>query len=192
LDGLFEGCDDVLVFAEVQIELLLLDVQPLGVVIASAEPHKVQAQLAEALELGVGVLVVGAGSAQGDGEAGGEPEGYFVGGRAFGGAVEGAGVGVHAAEGFDGVLLVEPLVVAAEPPVGEVRFGDGLAFKLGIQQSLDLGQGVEPEEDLLAFLAILEAKVNLPANEPRQPSDFAISCHKSFFFLARLTAISRD
>jgi hypothetical protein len=68
----------------------------------------------------------------------------------------------------------------------EVWFVDGLAVKLRRHDGSDLRQGVEPCHDLFAWLAVLQAAVDLLADGLREPCDFSISGHRIFFGLIHL------
>jgi hypothetical protein len=79
------------------------------------------------------------------------------------------------------VLAEEPFFEAALTPVGEVLLVDGLSVE-ALEDGFDLGQGVEPEDDLFAFVAVLEADVELGANIPREAGNFTDACHIEFSF----------
>jgi len=79
------------------------------------------------------------------------------------------------------VLADEPFLVAALTPVGEVLLGDGEGVEVLGEEGLDLGEGIEPREDLRAELAILEAGVELGAKVVGQSGDFSGAGHKNNF-----------
>jgi hypothetical protein len=121
--------------------LLALDEEPFARMIAAAQGDEVATKLAEHFPVEAAVLIDHLLS--GDEITGGEPEGDVVG--------ELAGVladldhfEVDAADGFDGVLLDEPLLVAALAPLGEVLLTDRRAVVLQGEGITDLGEGIEP------------------------------------------------
>jgi hypothetical protein len=130
-----------------------------------------------------GFVAQGVELAQGSGQAGGQAKGQLLGDLAAACLVQLGGVLGQLGGGGQGVLLGLPVYVAAEPPVGEVDLADGLAFKLGVHQGLDLGEGVEPPGDLFSLLAVFQALVDLLADGLRQPCYLASSCHNMPSFL---------
>jgi hypothetical protein len=55
---------------------------------------------------------------------------------------------------------------------------DGLSVEPIGQNPFDLGQRVEPADDLFAFAAVLEAVVELRAHRPGQAGNFSDACHE--------------
>src|SRR6266404_3270771 len=72
-------------------------------------------------------------------------------------------------------LLLLPFAEAALLPFGEVYGIDGIAFKVGLQNGLNLGQSIEPLDEGLGLLAVLKALVDLFANGVGQMSDFSVA-----------------
>ena len=68
-----------------------------------------------------------------------------------------------------------PREEAAGAPFAEVLFADGVAAKLGGEDGLNLGEGVEPGEQGLAKLGVGEAVVELFAEGEREAGDFAVA-----------------
>lgn len=93
-----------------------------------------------------------------------------VGGR---GPPKAGGAGGEAVDGFLGLLRLLPVAEAAELPVGEVGFVDGLAVELRLEESPNFGEGIEPIGGRFGFFAVLQAEVDLLAKILRQPRDFA-------------------
>ena len=76
-------------------------------------------------------------------------------------------------EDFGGEFLAElPFGEAALAPVAEVLPADGAALELVLEESLDLGQGVEPGEEGVAGLVVAEAAVELFAEGEGETGDF--------------------
>ncbi len=70
-------------------------------------------------------------------------------------------------------VLLGVVAEAALSPGGEVAVGDGLVGEEFVEDLLDLGQFVEPGEDLGAGLAVAEALVELGADGLGEAGDFA-------------------
>ena len=60
-----------------------------------------------------------------------------------------------------------PVHVTAPSPLRQILLVDGPAAKLGGQNLLDFGKGVQPVEQWLAWLAIPEPPVQFFTNGPR-------------------------
>ena len=80
---------------------LMLDLKPLGVLIAAAQKGEEGAQELEALERRGGIALGFGGTGPGKGEIGGEANGELLGERPGGGMGELGGGGNHALEGLD-------------------------------------------------------------------------------------------
>jgi hypothetical protein len=115
---------------------------------------------------GGGLLEAGA---QGEGDEGGEAVGE--GGIALVG-LEAVGALEEAVEGLAGLLVAEPVGKAAEFPVGEVLLGDGGAGEFGGEDGLNGGEGVQPVDEELLALALVQAVVELVANSEGEAGDF--------------------
>ncbi len=87
----------------------------------------------------------------------------------FGG---GAGILGEGVGDFEGVLAEFPGAEAVLGPVVEVLFGDGLGVEVFGEDGLDFGEGVEPVEDGLVRLSVVEAAIDLVAERTWQASDF--------------------
>ena len=95
-------------------------------------------------------------------------------GLATGGVLEVGGLVPHQAKELLVLLLALPADKAAEPPVGEVLFGDRLAAETGIfEDGADLREGIEPGEDFGAAFAVIDAAVELLPDGLREAGDFA-------------------
>lgn len=126
------------------------------------------------VELGVGLAVPAGEEAA---ELGGQDAGEIVGqGAAQAGFVDfGGGVG----EGFGGFgqfLGDLPFEVAALAPGGEVLFVDGGAVEVVVEGFEDVGQGVEPVDNLGRRLAFFQAEAEFVADVGRELGDFAVAC----------------
>jgi hypothetical protein len=83
------------------------------------------------------------------------------------------GVVGHGQEGGGGDVGLEPLGVAAFFPFGEVLVADGFACEVALEDGLDFGHGVEPEEEEGAGFAIEDAEVELFADGVGEACDFS-------------------
>jgi hypothetical protein len=177
---------------QAQVQFSALDAKPLGVVIALAQQRDVLVELALSFQLRGGIALARARLLQGEGQAGGQAQGQLIGklgaGHGFaewcGGRrlAQFGGVRAEAADGFQRFLLLLPIAVSAELPIGQIVLVDRLVVKFSRHEGYHFGQGVEPFGDLFAFCAVFEAVVDLLANGLRQPRDFTSSRHKKDYF----------
>jgi len=147
--------------------------------VAAAETGKLAGQLEQGGELGGIVGWAGGklleGAAKGDGERGGEDGGEGV---VFASDfLEAGGFLADGAEPGAGLLVAEPVGVAALFPVAEVGFIDGAAAEVGGEDGLDFGEAVEPGDKGRGRLAVVEAGVELVADGLREAGDFAGAGH---------------
>ena len=177
---------------QVQFQLFALDFDPLPVVVAPAQGHQIPAQTVQRFQFLGGILRVGGGVPQGGGQARGQAKGQLVGQLRAARLAELGGLGLELECGFEGSLMVLPIAVSAQLPIGEVVVVDRLAVKFRRHEGCYFGQGVKPFGDFYALFAIFEPVVDLLADGLRQPRYFASSCHKNFLFLAGLTWINLD
>ena len=70
-------------------------------------------------------------------------------------------------------------MIAAIPPLGEIAGGDGPAIEMKREDLFDFGEVVEPIEDGIGGLAVVEALVDFLADGVRETSDFS-GAHKQF------------
>jgi len=82
------------------------------------------------------------------------------------------------------IASVGPIGVAAEPPIGEVLFGEGASAEFFGEDALDFGQGVEPGEEFRAVGAVIEAVVEFIADEFGEAGDFSGAGFHGKSFLA--------
>jgi hypothetical protein len=82
-------------------------------------------------------------------------------------------VGGEKLEELGGVVLEEPVAVAALFPFGEVLFGDGAAVEFGGEDGFDFGERVEPGEDGFGGDTVVEFEVELFADGVGEAGDFA-------------------
>ncbi|MGA3267722.1 MAG: hypothetical protein ABSE16_12970 [Verrucomicrobiota bacterium] len=75
-----------------------------------------------------------------------------------------------------GILLAEPIEVAAGLPFGEVLLADGASAELAVEDFADLVRLVEPVDEAFAGFAVLEAAVEFVADGVGETGDFSISC----------------
>jgi len=121
--------------------------------------------------------------------AGGEDGGQMIGEPAGDGLLQLAGIGgevLGIREDFMAEFLAElPVGVAAQAPVAEVLFADGLAVELFVQDGLDGGEGVEPSQESFTGFAVLEAAVELFPDFVGEAGDFSIAggVHKNGGFI---------
>jgi hypothetical protein len=176
-------------------EAKAVETEALGSVVATAEFDDVGAEFAQTTPL-LGAGIGGEGAA-GQGVAGGEPESQRVGEGAtiFGldwyrvarpplrGPLlqwrrihrrlgSGHVLGEVLGEG-EGLLVVEPVAIAALLPFGEVLGADGFAAKGGGQDGLDLREGIEPGGEVLGLLAFVEAAAQLVPDLTWETGNFA-------------------
>jgi hypothetical protein len=75
--------------------------------------------------------------------------------------------------GVEEFAVEEPFLKAALTPGAEVLWGDAHAVESLGDDFLDFGQGVEPGEDVVGFLAVVEADVEFVADGTGKAGDFA-------------------
>lgn len=148
----------------------------LGAVFFAAKAGEFGKEFAEALPA---VLGLGGGGEEvrgGEGEVGAEEAGEGVGrgGGAVGRGELGGGVGeVEEAVAF--ILAFLPVGEAALSPVGKVGFVDGLGIEVVGEDGLDFGERVEPGQEGLGLMAVIQAAVELVADLAREPGDLAFA-----------------
>jgi len=148
-----------------------------GKEIAVAKARNLGAELTEAKPSAFGIPFVGDQGLGGGGQMNGNPVGEF-GGERTGEIFVTEGVLVsEVLYKCEGPLLLLPLAEAAFFPFGEIDGVDGVAFKVGFENGLGFRQRVEPGKEGFGLVAILEALVELFANEVRQTGDFSGSGH---------------
>src|SRR5207249_2271073 len=76
-----------------------------------------------------------------------------------------------------GFLMPQPVLIAALFPLAEVLLGNRPAAELLRDKLLHNPQAVEPLDDFLSLLAILQTLVEQVAGAMRQPRDFAGAGH---------------
>lgn len=148
-----------------------LEVEALGELITAPQGDDVAAEGAQLLPAGRRIGLVSELDG-GKGVMGGDEEGQVVGDGALAGLGKLAGFG-HETAGFgEGGLLEEPVGVVAFFPLGEVGRGEGMACKLGGEQMLDFGHGVERRDDLAGGLAVAQTGVDILADMMGKAGDF--------------------
>jgi hypothetical protein len=85
--------------------------------------------------------------------------------------VTSAATGLEELEEVSGVVLEEPIAVAALFPIGEVLFGDRMVVGFS-EDGFGFGEGVEPGEDGFGGEVVVEFEVELFADGVREASDF--------------------
>lgn len=155
-------------------EALLFDGDAAGIEVAAAERDDIGGDVAELAEVSFGFIVGGSEIVSGGGEVKGDPVNEFVG--EIGG---GAGFGGRSIdEGFCGeggsVLTEFPTAEAVSGPFMQVLLGDGAPGEVGSDKGTNFGQGIEPGEDTVVALAIIEAAVELFTDRFGEMGDFAI------------------
>jgi len=100
-------------------------------------------------------------------------DGSGAGGEAASGAGEFAGVPGMFFNQEEGFLFFEPAWVAEGAPVGKVAMVDGCAGEVVGEHFLDGRELIEPGEDFGGELAVVEALVELVADEVRETGNFA-------------------
>jgi hypothetical protein len=96
--------------------------------------------------------------------------------------VQAAGVGklgLFLGQGGDqlaGFLLAEPIEVATRLPFGEVLLAEWASAEVTVEDFADFFRLVEPVDEVLAGLAVLEAAVEFGTDGVREAGDFSISC----------------
>ena len=74
---------------------------------------------------------------------------------------------------FEAILVLDPVLVAALHPLGEVGLFDGLTVEVGLEDGLDFGEGVEPVHQYLADFAVAEAVVEFFAELVGEAGNFS-------------------
>jgi hypothetical protein len=144
--------------------------------VAAAEGDNIAGQAVETAEFGVGVIGGLGEGVSGGGEAEEEPvedmvEDLGVVGRL---GVSGIGIGIFGerVDEFEDFLVEFPVAEAVLGPVVEVLFGDGFSVQVLGEDGLDFGEGIEPGEDGMVRLGVVEAAVDLVAERAWEASDF--------------------
>jgi hypothetical protein len=76
-------------------------------------------------------------------------------------------------EELGGLILEEPVAVAALFPFGKVLFGDGTVFEVSGEDGFDVGERVEPGEDGFGGNTVVEFEVELFADGVGEARDFS-------------------
>ena len=87
----------------------------------------------------------------------------------------------EAIEPFLTVLLLEPVLVAAAPPFGEVLVGDGFSVEEFGHDGFGFWKRVQPREDGATDLTVFEAAIYFIADGFGEAGDFANSCDHNEF-----------
>jgi hypothetical protein len=168
-------------------EAPLFEFEAASAEVAAAEGDDVSGEMAEAAEVGFGVIVFDRGEGMGGGsEADGEPLDEFI-GEVMAGRLRREGVGgVEGGEG-ESVLAHLPVAEAMLGPFVEVLFRDGFGTELRAEEGLDLGEGIEPGAEVVLGFAFVEAAVELVADGLGEASDFAVHNFSFWFERSRET-----
>jgi hypothetical protein len=75
----------------------------------------------------------------------------------------------------------KPVPVAVLAPLREVLFADRVPAELGVGERLDLGKGVEPGDEAVAFFTLAQALVELVADLTGQAGDFSDAFRSHIF-----------
>jgi hypothetical protein len=159
-------------FGVEMVQTLLIDGNTAREEFAAAEGDNVGEQSADFAELGLGVVGRRPGLS-GGGEAKGNPVDKAVNDLCGRDVVEWGGIFGSLGKEFGGGLADSPLAEAAFSIFGEVPRVNGLAFEGLLEERLDFGQGIEPGEDSVFGLAVVESAVKLVANIAGEAGDFA-------------------
>lgn len=115
-----------------------------------------------------------------EGEFGGENRGERVDELALiDGGVEVAGCLKETIDAIGEMLGTLPVAEAAGFPCGEVLLADGAILEVRGEDKADFREGIEPEEDVVEGLAVIEAGVERFANVAWQAGDFSDARHKT-------------
>jgi len=156
------------------IPLLAGDEGSRGAVIVTAQTRQLAKDLTQALPafFGVGFLADERGSDAG--EFHGRQAGVAVADAlAVGGIIQ-----FFMAVGEDGdegtaFLEAQPFEITALPPFGEVLLGDGTALELLFEDRPNVGEAIEPFDQISAWLGVSEAERQFVADGLRQACDFS-------------------
>jgi hypothetical protein len=179
LDPAEEIVGGVLVgFVAVALDADSVEFEACGFVVAAAKLDDVVAEDAEGAEFAgelLGIVAVPCGEL--GGVAPDEDGGEVIGEGAIGGGGEFGGVRGKLGGAVDGVLMGEPLWVAALFPLIEVLLCDGMAVVIAVKDGADFGEGVEPLDETTAFFAVTETAIELGADFAREAGDFTGAGH---------------
>ena len=103
----------------------------------------------------------------------------FVGERAGEELLEFRIVGTGGLDDVPDFLVNTPIAEAAIFPFGNILGSDGMAVEIGDNESLDLGQGVEPIDESDGRFAGVEAEVQFFQNLRREAGDFSVAVHEN-------------
>ena len=158
-------------------EGVLFHSQSRGAFGAAAEDGDVADEGGEVLESGEGGVVgIAVPMGEGVGDADGEETGGVIGHEGGGFFEVGGGVGFFL-DVFKKLAPGLPLGIAAVAPFGEVLFADGFAVEAVLEDALDFGEFVEPNDDFAAGGVGFEAGVEFLADVAGETGDFAGSVH---------------
>lgn len=106
-------------------------------------------------------------------ELGGQCGGEGFGERTIVGGL--GGLPAEFADDLQGFLPMGPLAEAALFPLGDVLIAQRVAFEFGGDEFLDLGKGVQPNDEFLRGFTVAEALVEFLADHEWEPRDFAVT-----------------
>ena len=148
---------------------LAIQAEALGGVVTAAELDDIGTELAQAPP--VLRAVQGLEPASGKGVTGGHAVGEEFGEWEAG--LEVGGVLSKLPGEFLGILVEEPIAIAAVLPLGEVLGADRFAGEIRGHDVLDFGKGVEPGHEVFALVAIVNAAIQLVADVAGEAGDFS-------------------
>lgn len=162
----------VLAFGFFEGQAFLFELEAAGNQVAAAEGHDVQEELAEEAEFGFGVVGGGKILSRG-GEAEGNPMDEVVDDGFAGGLVWSGVIGLSFGGELEGGLAHLPAAKRALAIIREVLFADGFSVEIGLEDGLEFGEGVKPEEEGFGGLIVVEPGVELLAESVRETGEFA-------------------
>jgi hypothetical protein len=166
------GFEFVLMFGAEESEALFFEGDAAGDEFAAAKGDDVGEEGADVAEFGLGVFGEVGGFGDG-GEAKREPLDEVLDARESGGGLVGRILGGEAGGEFKGGVLDLRFAEGAFAVLGEVAAVDGFAVEVSVDDGLDFGEGVEPQEDGVWFLGVVEALIELIADLARETGEFA-------------------
>ena len=148
-------------------EPLAFEGDAFGGEVAAAEPRELGTELAKVEPSGARIPFTADHGLGRNGEVAGEPSGHGVGEMLI----------IKLPDELPRQHLLLPFAEAALAPLGEIDGVDGTAFKVGLEDTLDIWHRAEPCDQGFGVMTILKALVKLFADGIRETSDFSGASH---------------
>jgi hypothetical protein len=156
-----------------EVEPHAFDGEALGMEVVATETVDIRIELVQEIQTRFEIGFTGEDGAGGGSEMNGGPLGDFVVEAVGQERVTEGGLIGEAVDDAECILAEAPVVVTAVLPFCEIAGSDGPAVEMFAEDCLNFGKGVQPIENGIGWLAVMEPLIDFVAEGVRETGEFA-------------------